>query len=66
MRIKIDFDDESCVFEVINDLIHVYLKNEKKQLESVQYRQVLDEEEVEKVIAAMEVLIDWYGVPNGD
>ena len=66
MRIKLDFDDESCVFEVVNDLIHVYLKNEKKQLESIQYKEVLDEEEVEEVIKAMEVLIEWYGVPNGD
>ena len=66
MRIKLDFDDESCVFEVVNDLIHAHLKNEKKQLESIQYKEVLDEEEVEKVIKAMEVLIEWYGVPNGD
>lgn len=66
MRIKLDFDDESCVFEVVNDLIHAYLKNEKKQLESIQYKEVLDEEEVEEVIKAMEVLIEWYGVPNGD
>lgn len=66
MRIKIDFDDEENAFEVIQHFISKYLEKDKEQLSSIQFKEVLDEEECEKVIQAMETLIDWYGVPDGD
>lgn len=67
MRVKLDFDDEDCAFEVINNLIHVYLKQEKASLEKIgAYHDVLEEGECEKLIEAMDIIIDWYGVPNED
>lgn len=66
MRIKLDFDDEENAFEVIQHFFAEYLKKDKEQLSSIQFKDVLDDDEVEKVLQAMEVLIDWYGVPDGD
>ena len=66
MRIKLDFDDEESAFEVIQHFIAKYLEKDKEQLSSIQFKEILDEDECEKVIQAMETLIDWYGVQDGD
>ena len=66
MRIKLDFDDESAVFEVMNTLFVAYMKNERKQYKKwKQDKTMVYDEELDKIVEAMDVLIDYYGEYNG-
>ena len=66
MRIKLDFDDESAVFEVMNTLFVAYMKNEKEEYEKwKQDETMVYDEELDKIVEAMDVLINYYGEYNG-
>lgn len=66
MRIKLDFDDESAVFEVMNTLFVAYMKNEKEEYEKwKQDETMVYDEELDKIVEAMDVLINYYGGYNG-
>lgn len=66
MRIKLDFDDESAVFEVMNTLFVAYMKNEKEEYEKWRKDETMVyDEELDKIVEAMDVLINYYGEYNG-
>ena len=62
MRIKLDFDDESAAFEVMNIMFVAYMKNERKQYKKWKKdKTMVYDEEFDKIVEAMDVLIDYYG-----
>lgn len=65
MRIKLDFDDESAAFEVMNIMFVAYMKNEKEQYEKWKQDETMAyDKELDKIVEAMDVLINYYGEYN--
>lgn len=60
MKLKININDENPVYELLDNITAVHLKNTRKHLKSKSNR--VDIKAEKQLIQALDILIDYFGV----